>query len=190
MGDLEIMFKKLMGEFQGLKQQFEATQKDNEFLKVKIEQMDSKLPDLASTLDEMERRNTLAEANPEPTNIQEFGGYKEGSIRKNKPEKLPFIGKKDCCPYCTEHGDSSLLDLTKSGRWACRKCGKHWYGEALGQKYSKELERYIREEGTEDPVKAFRREKDAEDKENEIDALKRELTELKNMLIQGGLGKK
>ena len=40
---------------------------------------------------------------------------------------------KDCCPYCKKYhkGQATILDLTQSAKYACRRCGKHWEQWAL-----------------------------------------------------------
>lgn len=186
--DVQKALEALQAQMKELRQEAESEKLNRQELEAKLAQVHNALPDLASTLDEIARRNQLAESKPwKAPVLKETNGYKEGSIRKENPETLPFTGKKDCCPYCTEHGRASLLDITKSGRWACRTCGKHWYGEALGEKYSKELERYIREEGTEDPVKAFRKEKEAEDNAEEVADLKKQVAELTQLILKSSL---
>lgn len=74
---------------------------------------------------------------------------------KSKKKVTPkFTGKTNECPWCNEREQDNLLDVTSMGRWACRTCGKHWYEEALGKPYSKEMERYFRTGATqENPVR-------------------------------------
>lgn len=190
--DFEKAYQALLGKVDNLTKDFEAEKVNNRELEAKLATINNALPDLASTIEEIARKNQLSDQTPwRAPKLEESNGYKEGSIRKENPEKLPFTGKKDCCPFCTEHGRSSLLDITKSGRWACRTCGKHWYSESLGEKYSRELEKYIRgDEGQEDPVKQFRRDKEKEEHGQEVAELKKELAELKTLLLKGALAPK
>ena len=58
-------------------------------------------------------------------------------------ESKKATGEKDAkgaCPYCESVGQSSnLLDIGQNIQ--CLTCGKNWTKEAIGQKYSLELER-------------------------------------------------
>ena len=192
--DIQEMMRKMQEQINTIAGELTQARTENMQMQQQLAEVNRSLPDLASTLDEIQRRNQLAESTPKPdARLQDFSGYKDGSIRKENPEKLPFTGKKDCCPYCTEHGKKSMLDITPTGRWACRQCGKHWYEEALGQKYSKQLEKFIRT-GDEDidPINIFRKEKEDMARDAELDSLKKELYDLKDLILKGALanGKK
>lgn len=187
MADLEKMFKQMMEKVEALSTELAGERQNRQALEARIAQTENALPDLASDIEEIARRNAIAESTHVDPELKDFSGFKEGSIRKEKPEKLPFTGKRDCCPYCTEHGKKSMLDFTKSGRWQCRMCGKNWYEEALGQKYSKKLEQYIREGDGKDPWEKQLEQVDAEKQTAEVESLKAELAELKMLIIKGGL---
>lgn len=57
-------------------------------------------------------------------------------------EKITVIDKpainggeylKEKCPYCIKNhkGKPTIQDLTKGGKYACRRCGKHWHSWAI-----------------------------------------------------------
>lgn len=186
--DLKIPIKALEEQVQKLFEELNAERINRKALEDKIEAFDSKLPDLASTLEEIQRRNAEAEAKPKPdANLIESDGFEERSITKGNPKPLPFTGKKDCCPWCSERAKPSLLDLTTSGRWACRQCGKHWYEEHLGQKYSKQLEKFIKvNDQDKDPMEAIFGKSQA-DRDSEVTDLKKQVEELKLILIRSSL---
>lgn len=151
-----------------MQKSIEALKAENQALReetAELREVTTKIPDMASTLAVIEARNDYAEKNPPATVIQPFSGYKKdpkGPITHYGPNgpyqvsEIPFTGKKDCCPFCTSRKDKSLLDLTQSGRWACRQCGKHWYEDDLGKPWDKKFERsqFIRNEN-QDTLKAY-----------------------------------
>lgn len=186
MADLEKMFKELMVKFDGLTKELDAERQNRIALEERMLQTEQSIPDLASDIEEIARRNAIAEANPSKPVLKNFSGYKYDKKTDSRTE-IPFTGKKDCCPYCTEHGQKSMLDLTKSGRWACRSCGKHWYEEALGQKYSLKLEQYIREGDGKDPLQDLIAAEKKELDDERVQKLEAELAELKMLIIKGGL---
>lgn len=192
--DVQEILKKMQDQINSIAGELTQARTENMQMQQQLDEVNKALPDLASDLNEIQRRNQLAESTPKPdAKLQDFSGYEEGSIRKDNPKKLPFTGKKDCCPFCTEHGKKSMLDITSSGRWACRQCGKHWYEEALGQKYSKQLERFIKTgDDDKDPINLFRKEEIENARNQEVSELKKELDELKNLILKGALanGKK
>lgn len=107
---------------QEMKDRMDKLEAENQALKEKTE----RIPDADSNLFEMEKRNKYAETHPEPTVIKKEAG---------------FTGKENACPFCNHNKHESLLDLTNSGRWSCRKCGKNWFEEDLNLPWSLKMER-------------------------------------------------
>lgn len=188
--DVNKILESLQSEMKSLRSDYESEKINRQELEAKLSKVESALPSLASTIDEIGRRNSVAESKPWTAGkMDKSNGYKEGSIRKEEldgtpRQKLPFTGKESACPWCNERALPNLLDLTKSGRWACRSCGKHWYTEALNQPYSLELEKFIREDGSDDPIKRSKMDAKAQKATDEIDDLKRQLSEMKDIMLR------
>lgn len=187
MADIKVDQQK----FEQMMAQMASMQSTIEALNAKVTETEKKLPSIASTLDEIMRRNREAERAPKIVNLKKISGYnydKETDTRTEIPlEEGQY--RENCCPFCIKEKKASLLDLTASGRWACRTCGKHWYEEAFGQPYSKQLEKFIRvSDEDKDPINIFRKEGQAED--GRVAKLESELAQLKDLIIKGAFAPK
>jgi len=142
-----------------------------------------------SDVSAMEARDRWSTENPEPLVIVNVNApYKDQKTKRMM--KPAFTGKKDCCPFCTDvKKQESLLDVTNMGRWACRGCGKHWYEEALGQPYSKALERSFKTGAVQDdPLRFFKDGKQVVP-EDRINAMQKMIDELKAQVEKNGTHK-
>lgn len=76
----------------------------------------------------MRLSNKLMAKEPDPLKVQE-------SIEVvDVPTEMNAEMLHNCCPFCLKFhkGKPTILDKSdKSGKFACRRCGKHWYPWAL-----------------------------------------------------------
>ena len=80
----------------------------------------------------------------------EFGGEKPKIQEAPKVVKEPATTdgqmKENICPNCVALKQFNICDISRSGKWACRTCGKHWADWAIGQPYTLALEQGEREQ--------------------------------------------
>ena len=58
----------------------------------------------------------------------------------HQPATVDGTMKENICPKCNDRKEANICDISRTGKWACRKCGKNWYDWAIGQPYTLELE--------------------------------------------------
>lgn len=113
-------------------------------LNSRVKEAEDKLPDMQSTIEQIAKRNYEAENAPRVVVLRKHNGYRvDKNGDRHEVPLTPGQYREGCCPWCNKEKKESLLDLTPQGRWSCRQCGKTWAEEALGQPYSKKLERFL-----------------------------------------------
>ena len=108
----------------------------------KIEAQDKRAAEQDKKLDAMAKANKagveLAEhrllRNPEALMREEPQFKQQEKITVvDVPATIDGAYVKDCCPYCIKvhKGQPTILDVTTGGKYACRRCGKHWFPWAI-----------------------------------------------------------
>lgn len=126
--ELDIMVKKLSGRLDASDKRQKELEEENQFYKDQLKGMGKD-----TAFDRFKKKAHYKAPVREDSIL-----VKEPMLNQRGDNYYPTADAQ--CPYCIEKGKDNFLDQQDSGRWACRQCGKMWFTEQLGKKYSKEME--------------------------------------------------